>query len=411
MSASRPKALFLTQTLPARHGFGSALRIGQWVESLTRSHAVTLLVVSTDTATAETALEPAWREMCAEVCIRNVSGHAVGFGSASLARFASPGARLLGGWPMPAILAGLASRRGASYDLAVVSRLRLMPVWQALVAQAGFRAVRTVLDLDDVESLAYERIVRILGPERLGVAGLSRELDECHKLAQAEAAAHAAFDRVVVCSQLDRDKLEARFGPGKATVVPNAVRLPDLTSRPEPHGPSRHLLFVGSLDYVPNADAVTWLAGEILPAIAAAAGASSPRQVVVGRRPPDWMRHMAARGAFDLFADVPEVAPHYAGALAALVPIRAGGGTRIKILEAMAHGVPVISTRLGAEGLDVSEGVNILLAENAAEFSAAVARLRGEPGLADHLARNARRFVEQAYSPAAFAAAVANAVG
>jgi glycosyltransferase involved in cell wall biosynthesis len=307
---------------------------------------------------------------------------------------------------MPAILASLAGWRGTVFDLAVVSRLRLMPVWQALVGQARMQAHRAVLDLDDIESLAYERIVRILGAERLGDAGMAREIDECRKLAQAEATAHAVFDQVVVCSRLDREKLAARFGQGRAAVVPNAVRLAESAARPAPSASPGHLLFVGSLDYVPNADAVTWLAGEILPAIAAATRDNALRLLVVGRRPVDWIQQMAARGAFELFANVPDVAPYYAGALAALVPIRAGGGTRIKILEAMAHGVPVISTRLGAEGLAASDGDNILLAETAAEFSAAVLRLRGEAGLADQIASNARRFVEAAHSPAAFAAAV-----
>jgi len=89
-----------------------------------------------------------------------------------------------------------------------------------------------------------------------------------------------------------------------------------------------------------------------------------------------------------------------------LVPIRAGGGTRIKILEAMAHGVPVISPLLDAKGLSASEGDNIQLAETAAEFPAAVVLLRSEAGLVDQIASNARRFVEAAHRPAAFAAAV-----
>ena len=408
---ARPTCLFLTQTLPARHGFGSALRVGQWIEALAQTHAVTLAVMSTDPSVTEAALEPGWRELCAEVCVRNFSAHAVGFGMASLSRFASPGPRLMTGWPISVILGSLAGWRGATFDLALVSRLRLMPVWQALVSGNIVRATRTVLDLDDIESTAHERITRVHGPERLGVPGFAREIGECRKLAQAETAAHASFDRVAVCSTLDRHTLEDRFGRGKVRVVPNAVRPPDTLAPSAPAGSSPHLLFVGSLDYVPNADAVGWLAREILPAIAARGIAPLPGLKVVGRRPVEWMRQLAANRAFELFADVPDVAPYYAGACAALVPIRAGGGTRIKILEAMAHGVPVVSTRLGAEGIEAVDGENILLADDAAGFAATVERLQRDAGLAAFLVRNARRFVEQGHSSAAFAASVAGLVG
>ena len=96
---------------------------------------------------------------------------------------------------------------------------------------------------------------------------------------------------------------------------------------------------------------------------------------------------------------------YYSNASVALAPIRAGGGTRIKILEAMAHGVPVVSTVLGAEGLEVTPGENILLADDASGFAECVLRLVGDAGLARAIGLGGRRFVERHHGPTAFAAA------
>jgi glycosyltransferase involved in cell wall biosynthesis len=158
---------------------------------------------------------------------------------------------------------------------------------------------------------------------------------------------------------------------------------------------------VGTLNYGPNEHGVKWLVQAILPAIRARVGATDVTLTVIGRAPPDWMREQAAAGAFALHADVPDVKPFYDACDAVVVPISAGGGTRIKILEAFGYGRVVVSTTLGAEGIEAEPGKDFLIADSQSEFAEAVVRLIETPPLGVTLVGNARKTVEQHYSMSA----------
>ena len=119
---------------------------------------------------------------------------------------------------------------------------------------------------------------------------------------------------------------------------------------------------------------------------------------LVGRAPGPLVQRLAEGDpAVRLHADVEDLADFYAAADAVVAPIRAGGGTRIKLLEAFAHRVPVVTTPLGAEGLDVRDGIHVLLAETPAELAAACRRLRDDPALGDRLRAAAARLVAERY--------------
>jgi polysaccharide biosynthesis protein PslH len=121
--------------------------------------------------------------------------------------------------------------------------------------------------------------------------------------------------------------------------------------------------------------------------------------LVIGRNPPASLRALAEKDpGIRITGTVPDVRPLMAEAAAMVLPLRVGGGTRIKIYEAMAMGAPVISTTIGAEGLDVTHGKNILLADTAEAFAAETAGLLGEPGRAQAMASEARRHVAEKYS-------------
>ena len=201
----------------------------------------------------------------------------------------------------------------------------------------------------------------------------------------------AGWDRLYVCSELDR----GRLGADAVRVLPNVVE----TAPPlERRDGSFTFLFVGNLDYYPNGDAVRWFAREVLPALQRRA--SAPFQVLVagnGKAPPE----LAHAGA------VRDLGPCYTAADVAIVPLRAGGGTRIKILEAFAHGVPVVSTPVGAEGLEAGDGEHLLLGEDAEAFAGRCAELMASPELRRSLAERALRLVRDSYSLDAAIAAVA----
>ena len=154
------------------------------------------------------------------------------------------------------------------------------------------------------------------------------------------------------------------------------------------------LLFIGALDYLPNQDAANYLCREIFPLLKKSF--QSVKILLVGRKPSHEMLSLASE-AIEVWGDVPEVEPYYRQASIAVVPLRAGSGSRLKILEAMALGRPVVSTRKGAEGLDIQAGKDFLAADDPAAFAASIAMLLNDPGLYRNGSLQARKTVEEKY--------------
>jgi glycosyltransferase involved in cell wall biosynthesis len=146
--------------------------------------------------------------------------------------------------------------------------------------------------------------------------------------------------------------------------------------------PHARLLFLGSLEWRPNLDGVTRLLDDIFPAVQAAEPDATLD--LVGRNPPAWLRRRVAQtGGVSLYADVPDVRPYLANCTLMVVPLRIGGGSRLKILEALASDVPVVSTRVGAEGLCLEAGRDFTETEDTEDLAAAlVAALRSPERMA-----------------------------
>jgi glycosyltransferase involved in cell wall biosynthesis len=179
-------------------------------------------------------------------------------------------------------------------------------------------------------------------------------------------------------------------------VVPNAVDVEHF--RPDPVLPrpdGRTVVFFGTLAYFPNQDGMLWFLREIWPLLER----SHPqaRLKVIGPNPTADV--LARRGPrLEVTGLVDDLRPHLAEAAVAIVPLRVGGGTRLKILEAMAMGKAVVSTTLGAEGIAHRPGENILLADSPADFAAAVGRVLDDPSLAARLGAAGRDLVASTYS-------------
>jgi glycosyltransferase involved in cell wall biosynthesis len=214
------------------------------------------------------------------------------------------------------------------------------------------------------------------------------------KFERFERRAFAAATRVVAVSEPDATMIRERFGGPEVDVVDNGIdRAYFEAVHPAPEAGT--ILFLGSLDWRPNLDAVGLLLERIFPAVRAAEPAARLR--LVGRKPPAALvRRVRDLPGVELHADVPDVRPFLATSGILVVPLRIGGGSRLKILEAMAAGLPVISTRVGAEGLELVPGENYLAAEPEGMAEALVASI-GDPRPARVMAGRSRTFVLDRY--------------
>ncbi|MGJ5818494.1 glycosyltransferase family 4 protein [Paludibaculum fermentans] len=199
------------------------------------------------------------------------------------------------------------------------------------------------------------------------------------------------FDGVVSVSQPEAEWVRRRAPQPPVCVIPNGVDCASLRPLPEPEA-GNDLLFIGTLGYPPNTDAVRWMVEAILPKVRAQV--PDIRFVVVGRNPGAGIRALAATGAFELHADVPDILPYYRRCRLSVVPLRAGGGTRLKILESMALERPVVSTAIGCEGLEVVHGEHLLIGDTPEALSGQIVSVLTGEVLRQDLVRNARRFVE-----------------
>jgi glycosyltransferase involved in cell wall biosynthesis len=224
--------------------------------------------------------------------------------------------------------------------------------------------------------------------------GAAYSFVQWRRLRRYEAWACRRADRVLAVSEADAAALR-KLVPGlEVTVVPNGIDTRAYTPTPaSPHTPT--LIFTGTMDFRPNVDAVLWFAREVLPRVRAEV--PEAHFVVAGQRPHRRLEGLRGDPAVTLTGWVEDVRPHIAQAAVYVAPLRMGGGTRLKLLEAMAMGKPVVATRLGAEGYPVTDGRELLLADAPVDFAAAVVALLRAPERRAELGRTARAFVEQGY--------------
>jgi glycosyltransferase involved in cell wall biosynthesis len=205
----------------------------------------------------------------------------------------------------------------------------------------------------------------------------------------------AEFDRTTVVSEVEyRHLADACCDTSAIRVLPNGVDRADLV-RPNSPRPGR-LIYPGSVTYSANLDAVRYFLGDIFPTIRAARPDTS--FFVTGAIGDVDVRAFTETGAVTFTGCVPDIARLIGHSAVCVVPLRIGGGTRLKILQSMALGTPVVTTTKGAEGLDVTAEENILIADSPSDFSRQVQRVLNDFVLRARLASNARRLVERAYT-------------
>lgn len=216
------------------------------------------------------------------------------------------------------------------------------------------------------------------------------------KVRREELQTYRDADGVYLCSVADERRLLDEVPEAHTAVIPNAADVEYYQPRPgDPPPDGRTVVYFGLLSTPPNVDAVTHFLQNIWPRLAEAQAES--RCKIIGGRPPASLLALAGpRVEFTGF--VSDLRPHLAAAAAVVVPLRLGGGTRLKIVEAMAMGKAIVSTTLGAEGIEAVPGRDILIEDEPAAFAGAVNRLLTEPGLAARIAASARRLAVERYA-------------
>jgi sugar transferase (PEP-CTERM/EpsH1 system associated) len=201
-------------------------------------------------------------------------------------------------------------------------------------------------------------------------------------------------DRVVAASEADCQAIQAVASEVVISVVPNGVDLDEYATYSGPLE-SFDLVFTGKMDFRPNVDAMLWFCDEVLPVIRR----SRPqvRLAVVGQRPHPRLVRLKEIPGVVLTGWVPDVRPYIAGAAVYVAPLRVGGGTRLKLMQAMAMGSAIVATSLGAEGFPVQGGRHLLLADTPEEFAGAVLTLLDDPARRVELGEAARAFVQAGY--------------
>jgi glycosyltransferase involved in cell wall biosynthesis len=247
-----------------------------------------------------------------------------------------------------------------------------------------------VLTLHNIESALSSRCAKI-EPQRLKRVFWRLE---SKKLAALERQWLSAVEAVVVMSDTDR-RAALRMAPNaRVCTVENGVDTDEYETGVDGHR-DRSVVFTGSLGYPPNADGVMYFLDEVWPCVRQAA--PDAVCVIVGRDPfPSLLARHGKNGVM-VTGPVEDVRPYLARAGAVVVPLRAGGGTRLKILEAMAAGAAIVSTRLGAEGLDVESGRELLIADEPAAFARATIQLLTDGALRRRFGIAARRRAEERY--------------
>ena len=217
-----------------------------------------------------------------------------------------------------------------------------------------------------------------------------------------ERAAAVAFDAVITCTAADATQL----APVQPVIVPNGV---DAARFPVCDPPAAlRVVFTGALYTAPNVDGARWLCREVLPRVREQV--PEVELDLVGARPTGEVRALGYLPGVTLHADVPDITPFLAAARVAVVPLRIGSGSRLKALEAMAANRPVVGTSIGLEGLDLTDGREALVANDAEAFAAAVVRVLRDDAVAGALARAGRAAAQERFEWSAIVAAFSEAV-
>jgi Glycosyltransferase len=403
------KILLLAPYPPYPPRGGGTMRIYQMIRGLAQRHTLTCLTFAPDAA-AERALAPL-RDLCRVVSVRGPAPRSVL--RRAWATLASPFPDMALRNASPAFRAALHDLVAREqFDVVQAESIEMAPYLADLSHSDGAPPAHRpwlLLDQFNAEYVLQKRAaltdlrvaLTLSHPVRRGAGGVY-SLIQWLKLAHYERDVMRKCDVTIVVSEEDRRALE-RIGGTRFAVVPNGVdttffsraalardhRAPLSFAAPT-------LVFSGTLDFRPNVDALTWFVDAVLPQIHTRR--PDVRLLAVGKRPAPVVRRLAGHGRLVLTGEVADVRPYLAGATVYVVPMRIGGGIRLKVLEAFALEAPVVSTLLGVEGIvGLRDGIHCLLADTPQQFAGAILRLLDDPATRRELGAAGRELARAGY--------------
>jgi len=372
--------LLLSPFLPYPLDQGGKIRIFNIIKNLSRWHSVTLAAVVDDLGSSEAA---PLRDLCAEVVLierpARLWPDRIAFFSGSapynVIRYRSD--------EMRKALQQLHEKK--MFDLV---QIEFTMMWQYADL---FGTTPVILDAHNIE---YKNVQQIGKSATSPLWKLMYQIE----LKRLRAVEERAWHECALCfavSDKEREEIKALVGHGTEVITAaNGVDTERFSFRSE-RGQGKSILFLGGMDYTPNLDAARYFLEEVFPLVLQKE--PDARLLLVGRELAR-LGELTTGPGVECHESVPEVLPWFYEADLLAVPLRQGAGTRIKVLEAMAAGLPVVATSKGCEGIDAKDGRDILVADTAEAFAASVLRIMGNPAMGTKLAMNARRLVLERYT-------------
>lgn len=406
--STRPRILCMMTLPPDLNGHGGSQRAWRLVEALSGLGEVHFVLIyrDGDQAAIDTSLVPLapfvasttrinipqWRGRKGKVLrvIQPAVADILKFGSFAAPKFSAKAVKEI---------AKLLPLRDP--DIIFAGRITCATVVQSLIERRVLSSRKTLVDFDDIVSKWRRRQLSQMGAS-WGVQGRFLGKLDVFLVAREERRIARNWDKISVCS--DEDVFELRKVTGKAGIlkVPNAVAH-DLLPMRTADGSFR-CLFVGNLGFPPNIHGLNEFLQVSWPMIRQA----SPKVTleIVGFNAPDQLLARNGSDGIAVHSNVPSLIPYYERADVIIAPILFGGGTRVKIVEAMAYGRPVVSTSIGAEGLNVTDGKEILLADTMDQFGRLIVKLSQDASPLTSVAAHARAFQQKNFGPEAFGSAM-----
>lgn len=389
----------ISPVVPNHSGTGTEKRGATHLDALARNCRVHLIIFADATSLKEPLLE-SLRAICQTLVVVPVPWVASPLWRkiriplfAAVSEFIRPTTHYM----MPSdaqMRRGIAGLDITGFDAVFCFRIVSALIFDRMQRFTSITAKRKIVDFDDIESISIRR--------GLEYSQGGFELDLIQKIAawrfeRNENRLLRTYDDVLICSDLDKKILQQKALPATVHALPNSVPLQPITP-PPPERDTLHILFVGLIAYGPNRDGILWFCREILPLIRKHANTRC-RLSIVGLNPPGEVQALAEEiDDVAVTGYVESVRPYYDDCDLVIAPIRFGGGTRIKILEAMSFQKPVVATTIGAEGIDIEDGRNIMIGDSPESFASACVTLLESASRRHAMGQEGRKCIEEKYS-------------
>lgn len=392
--------LFISAFIPSTTSSGSAMRAYQFIKSYSNNYNIYLLVI--DFGYSQTELSEEIVNLCSKINIIYISpfddlGSFIKrlvfklsyqlfyylFAEVSEKRFISK----------RSLKEVLKIYKNQRFEVIHVFKLCLFPY--AFKLKEHNLASHLQLDLDDLESLTRTRIAELykLNSNNKLATFLQKDAYFYNLLEQQLL---SKFNQLFVCSNVDKQRLITNYQLSNIKIVPNSLAKVQLKSKIN-NSNKEYLLFIGNLAYYPNEDSIKYFVNKIMPLIVKKANKEFTLQIIGAGLNKELAKELSLIKNIEIYGRVNDLSNYYQNATMVIAPIRAGGGTRIKIIEAFAYKLPVVTTSIGVEGIEAISSTHLLIGDTAKDFANHCLELMNNKVLAKRLVDNAFQLFSQLY--------------